>query len=117
MAKRVGRRRLLAALLALILLLGCCVALDCCISGRIKFVLLMRDQPEFEAQPPPQEQYATVESLVPGAPARASAVTSYGTGDGFYVGAIDESGSRLMSERIERQSVFHSAGPRLPKAA
>jgi hypothetical protein len=36
---------LLLVLIALALILGCCVGLDCLLSGRLKLVLQLRDQP------------------------------------------------------------------------
>lgn len=66
---------LLVVTFGLISFLGCCVLLDCFLSGRVRFILLLQaGQPPM---PPPPEQYGSAdliaqgdERLVPGVPPR-----------------------------------------------
>jgi len=95
---------LMAVLLLLFLFLGCCVLLDCCISGRMKFVLLMRDQPEFKYEGPDEEQFVPTHdaTLIPGNPSRSegriAAHSNYGTPDD------DMAESRLAPDKPPRTS-------------
>jgi len=106
---------LLAVLVCLGLFLGCCVLLDCCISGRMKFVLLLRDQPEFKYEAPDEEQFKAGHdaTLIPGNPSRRegriSARQPYGTPD-------DEMAeSRLQPERSSRATYTASGERGMPQ--
>jgi len=131
-ANQGGDRRLLslynvAMLLVLLLLvvfflvvtLGCCVLLDCFLSGRVRMVLLLRD-PE-PPLPPPPEQYSNGdndERLVPGVPPRDGTVGQYGTtsSSAFLVGACEDGGSRLCTASDVPTAAWASPGAKLPKA-
>jgi len=94
---------LLLVVFFLVLTLGCCVLLDCFLSGRVRMVLLLRD-PE-PPLPPPPAQYSTGdndERLVPGVPPRDGTAGPYGpaSSSAFLVGAIEDGGSRLCSDSV-----------------
>ena len=119
---------LLFVLVGIVVVLGCCVGLDCCISGRVKFMVLLREQPEFMPEAPHPEQFvveqaADSSALMPGVPNRRPP-TAYGSGGGmrhpsaddpFYVGAVDESNARLCSGELQgKGATWTSAGHSLP---
>lgn len=112
---------LMLVVFGLVLVLGCCVCCDCFLSGRVKMVLLLSDA---KYEPPAAEQYHTggigdgAETLVPGVPARQQR-SQYGTADeSFFVGAVEESQSRLFVSSTAQQpgATWSSAGPKLPPA-
>jgi len=110
---------LLLVVFFLVLTLGCCVLLDCFLSGRVRMVLLLRD-PE-PPLPPPPAQYSTGdndERLVPGVPPRDGTAGQYGTASSsaFLVGAIEDGGSRLCSDSNTPTAAWASPGAKLPKA-
>ena len=92
---------ILVVLLALALILGCCVGLDWLLSGCLKFVVTLRDQPDFNSQEPLEEPYQKIESV------KYPYSIKYGTASAapprdtsYYVGAIDESGMRTVGPRL-----------------
>ena len=109
---------LLCVIFGLIAVLGCCVCLDCFISGRVRMVMLLSD-PE-PSLPPPPGQFATGgsgdgdERLVPGVPPRDA--SSYGTASGaFMCGATSEPASRLCTAAEQTTADWSSPGAKLPK--
>lgn len=77
---------LLGLIAVLALLLGCCIVLDCFISGRVRLLLLLSNPQA--PPPPPAEQYTSTgnERLIPGVPKREAGSGGYGTGDAFTIG-------------------------------
>jgi len=116
---------LLCVLVAIVLVLGCCVCLDCIISGRLRLILLLTNPSP--PQPPPAGQYAAAnaaagdERLVPGVPLRdptGPSGGSYGTG-GYFVGVADDAGTRLCNDDSAPPagsvaSVWSTPGAKLP---
>ena len=111
---------LLCVIFGLIAVLGCCVVLDCFVSGRVRFVMLL-SSPE-QPLPPPPEQFATGgrqdgdERLVPGVPPRDGTAKQYGTAGGaMLIGAVEESRSRLCTANNVPTADWSSPGAKLPK--
>ena len=116
---------LLIVIFGLISVLGCCVCLDCFISGRVRLILLLAN-PE-PPLPPPPEQYSSGgtgegdERLVPGVPPRdayggGQYGTNGGSGGAFLIGGVDEPGTRLCTSGDQPSAAWASPGPKLPKA-
>lgn len=111
---------LFVVIVGLIAVLGCCVILDCFISGRVRLVMLL-GQPE-PSLPPPPEQYANAhtgdERLVPGVPPRD--MSQYGSGgatagSAFLIGASESPASRLCTASDQQPgAVWASPGAKLP---
>jgi hypothetical protein len=111
---------LLAVLVGLSMFLGCCVLLDCCISGRMKFILLLRDPPEHFTNEPPhdaEQLHAPVydSTLIPGNPSREdgrlASKSSYGT---QYGTPDDDMATSRLERAVERgaYSSYFGDGPR-----
>ena len=106
--------------LGLVVFLGVCVCLDCLMSGRARFILLISD-PKQPAAPDPSEYTQAGSSagnlderLVPGVPQRDGYGTQGGSG-AFLVGADDEeAGARICHEG--QAGTWAAAGARLPTA-
>jgi len=87
---------LMGALLALVAFLGCCVTLDCFLSGRAKLILQIKDKapfarPSADMYDTPPEADATLQAGVP-----PREPTSYGSADdAYFVGAVDDGPSKL----------------------
>jgi len=111
---------LLCVIFGLILLLGCCVLLDCFISGRVRLILLLAN-PE-PPLPPPPEQYTSGgsgdERLIPGVPPRdGHGGGQYGSAGGtFLIGAVEEPASRVCTAGDVGTAAWASPGAKLPKA-
>jgi len=100
---------LILLILALIVFLGCCVCLDCLISGRVRLLLLLNPTPPLQA---PSEQFAkrsanaaTDSGLTPGVPGREVGAAEdggygymYGTSNGPTLVGAEVSSTRMCVE-------------------
>ena len=112
---------LFIVIFGLVAILGCCVMLDCFVSGRVRLVMLLA-QPE-PSLPPPPEQYARAdaegdERLVPGVPPRD--LSQYGSrgntaGSAFLIGGVSEPQSRLCTASEQPTASWSAPGAKLPK--
>lgn len=108
---------LLCVIFGLIVVLGCCVCLDCFLSGRVRMVMLLSN-PEPPLRPPPKQYSGSEdheERLIPGVPPREYGTTCVG-GGGFLCGAACEPASRLCTSGDQPTASWALPGAKLPKA-
>ena len=103
---------LLLLILGMIVFLACCVCLDCLISGRVRFLLLLNPTPPL---PPPPEGFGksgpldptTDPGLVPGVPPRDLAQDSAGG----YGSSYGSDGVTLVGAEVSNQRLCVDTAP------
>jgi len=101
-----------------------CVCIDCCVSGRMRLVLLLSDGPNrVSSTNVPNDSAAHGGPGYPGGPGSQGGHNSYGSSkpaNKFFVGAVDEPAPRVSVERSDRSTSWQkgdAAGRLLPEQA